>query len=191
MKLETKSAIILVATLAIGVVLGMVSQGSLVQERARRVESIRKRPGFVREVVDAIRPRADQKDSVQAVVEATAARAEAIIEADRKALAALFDSMRVQLKPLLDEEQMQHLIRVSQLPDPNGPPRRPEDAADRKRPPRDDTRPPPPEGQDRRDPNRRPPPRDDARPPHPDNPPPPRPGDPRPPRSDREPPSRY
>ena len=162
MKLDLKPTAILVATMSVGVVLGMVGQGMLMQDRSRRVQALRRPPGFISQLEDAIRPTDQQRDSVHKLLEKAAARNEAIYEADRVKLGAALDTMRMQLAPLIDKEQQARLAQVSQLPDPNRPPRR--DGPRNDRPPRDEQPPrderPPREDQQARDDR---PPRDDQR----------------------------
>jgi len=187
MKMELKPTAILVATLAVGVVLGMVGQGMLMQDRSRRVQALRRPPGFISQLEDAIRPTDQQRDSVHRLLELAAARNEAIYAADRVKLGAALDTMRLQLAPLLDKEQQARLAQVSQLPDPNRPPRR-DGPAGNDRPPRDDQPP-----RDDRPPRNDRPPRDeqqarDNRPPG--DRPPREPADNRPPpRSEKRPPA--
>lgn len=137
MKMELKPTAILVATLAVGVVLGMVGQGMLMQDRSRRVQALRRPPGFISQLEDAIRPTEEQRDSVHKLLELAAARNDAIYKADRIRLGAALDTMRLQLAPLLDKEQQARLAQVSQLPDPNRPPRQDGPRRD-DRPPRDE-----------------------------------------------------
>lgn len=176
MKFDLKPTAILVATLSVGVVLGMVGQGMLMQDRSRRVQALRRPPGFVSQLEDAIQPREDQRDTVHKLLDLAAARNEAIYEADRKRLGAALDTMRMQLAPLLDKEQQARLAQVSQLPDPSRPPRK-DGPRDDRQSPRDDRQSPRDDNRPSRDDNR--PPRDDNRPPRDDN---------RPPRDDNRPP---
>lgn len=149
--MATKSAAILLATLAIGVVLGMVAQGMLMHDRDRRVAELRAAPGFVSLVAGVIQPRPDQEAAIRTILEKNAQRYDSVLRATRGEVTAVLDSMKQELAPLLDERQRERLGRMAQVPDPNRPPPRPGE-----RPPR---RPPPP---DERPPADRPPPRDSA-----------------------------
>ena len=153
MKAETKSAAILVATLALGVVLGMVTQGLLMRQLGERAGGLRRPGGFVSHLEGVIEPTAAQRDTVHALLERTAARNQTVIEGARGELRALLDSLQLQLSPILDEGQRDRLARMSRLPDPFRPP--PRDG----RPPREG---PPPEG-----PPREGPPPDGGPPPRP------------------------
>lgn len=133
--METKSAAILLATLALGVVLGMVLQGLLMRDRTRRVAELRTPPGFVSLVESVIEPRAAQADSIRPILEEHARRYEGLVGSARTALSAVLDSMKLQLAPLLDERQRERLSRMATLPDPNRPPPRRDDRPREEAPP--------------------------------------------------------
>jgi hypothetical protein len=175
MKIETKSAAILLATLAMGVVLGMLAQGMLMRERDRRVAEIRTEPGFVSLVEEVIQPRTEQVAGIRAVLEASARSYDSVVAASREDVRVVLDSMKVRLAPILDDRQRERLSRMANVPDPNRrPPRpgerppgqgRPRDGRPPQRPPRADQgaqgNPPPPAGDA---PRREPPPPSPPRP---------------------------
>lgn len=138
MRVETKSAAILLATLAIGVVLGMVGQGMLMRDRDRRVSELRAAPGFVSLVEGVIQPRPDQEPAIRSVLEKSARRYDAVLRATRAEMTAVLDSMKQELAPLLDQRQRERLGRMAQVPDPNRPPPRPGERPPRRPPPRPD-----------------------------------------------------
>ena len=151
MKLEVKSAAILITTLLLGIVIGLVGQGALQRARMPRGAPPPRPSGFVARMEEALQLRAEQQATVRPILDATADGNQRVIDAAHVQLRATLDSMSLTLAPLLDEAQRQRLAeRVRELPDPFRPP-----------PPRDGQGPPP------RD---RPPPRDG--PPR-DRPPPP------------------
>jgi len=125
MKAEAKSAAILVATLTLGVVLGMVLQGLLMRDRARQVAELRTPPGFVSLVEGVIQPRAEQEAGIRAVLEASARRYDSLLSSTRVGVGLVLDSMKLKLAPLLDERQRERLSRMAQLPEPDRPPPRP------------------------------------------------------------------
>lgn len=122
MKADVKSAAVLVATLAIGVVLGMVGQGMLTRQRTQQVSELRRPPGFVEHMERVIDPTDAQRDTVRALLSAVATRNEAVMQSARGALKGGLDSLQVALAPLLDEGQRERLGRMSRLPDPFQPP---------------------------------------------------------------------
>jgi hypothetical protein len=185
MKIETKSAAILLVTLVLGVVLGMLAQGTLMRQRDQRVAEIRTEPGFVSLVEEVIQPRPEQEDAVRALLEESARSYESVVTSSREQVRLVLDSMKTRLAPLLDDRQRERLSRMSSVPDPNRRPPRPGERPPGQGRPRDDR---PPEGPPRDDRPPKGPPRDDrpregAPPPPPGNaprrdtlpPPPPRP----------------
>ena len=170
MKMELKPALILLVTLALGVVLGLVGRGQLTRERDRRVAELRTAPGFESLVQGVIEPRAEQADSIRPILAASAHRYDSLVSGARVGLGLVLDSMKLQLAPLLDARQRERLARMATLPDAN------------RRPPPQGDRPPPREAGPPRDNPPRPggpPPRDRPpadRPggPPPDRPPPPK-----------------
>ncbi len=167
MKVEAKSAAILLTTLLLGIVLGLVGQGSFQRLREREVTEMRRPPGFVSHMEQAIQPTATQDSAVHAVLERVAQANQQIIETARAALRQNVDSMQRELTPVLRADQLDRLSRSSRMPDPFRP-----------KPPRNGQRPPPGANDDRgngptdgdrpRD-GRRPPPRDGRGPPPRDN----------------------
>jgi hypothetical protein len=123
MKLEVKSAVILLTTFALGIAVGLVGQGAL--QRARLGPAGRP-PGFVARMEEVLQLRADQQATVRPVLEATAGRNQQVIDATRAQLRTIVDSMAVTLAPQLDDAQRKRLDqRIRELPDPfrpGGPP---------------------------------------------------------------------
>ncbi|HEX8695722.1 MAG TPA: hypothetical protein VF746_25125 [Longimicrobium sp.] len=154
MRIETRSALILLATLALGVLLGAVGGGALASRRAEKIRELRRPPGFVAHLEEVIRPRDEaQRRAIRPHLEATARRNHEIVQGAHGRLRAELDSLRARLAPLLDEAQRERLAEFGRppergggpppggLPPPKGPP--PRDG----RPPRDG--PPPPGGRPR------------------------------------------
>ncbi|MGA2382618.1 MAG: hypothetical protein ABSG61_04205 [Gemmatimonadales bacterium] len=137
MKMEAKSVAILVATLALGVVLGMVGQGLLMRDRARRVAELRTPPGFVSLVEEVIQPRAEQEARIRPILEESARSYDSAVASARVELGAVLDSMKLKLAPLLDDRQRERLARMAQLPDPNRRPPRPGEPPREGGPPQD------------------------------------------------------
>lgn len=124
MKVEFKSSVILLTTLFLGIVLGLVSQGSFQRLRERQVTAIRRPPGFVAHMEDVIAPTATQDSVVRPVLERTAEANQRIIETARAALRQSIDAMQRELTPVLTAEQRERLWKASRLPDPFRPPPR-------------------------------------------------------------------
>ena len=126
MKVDLKSLTIVGVTLVLGVVLGLVLQGTLHRYRNDRVGQLRHEQGFVRHMESIIRPRADQRAAIMPLLEATGARNQQIIDRAQAELRSTLDSMRAQLEPMLGADQRKRMDALGRLPDPfrprGGPP---------------------------------------------------------------------
>lgn len=125
MKVETKSALILLVTLALGALLGAFATGAAARQRSEQLARMGRPMGFVEHMRDVIRPRDQvQWDSLRPRVEATGRRNEAIRRQMHESLRAELDTMRAQLAPLLDDAQRERLADFARRPPPE-PGRRP------------------------------------------------------------------
>lgn len=129
MKNESRSVAVVVATLAVGMVLGMLLQGMLLRVRTQRVDELRRPEGFVAQFESAIQPTPAQRDSVHRILDRVGRHNDSIIASSNVALKASVDSLLHALEPLLSAEQNDRVKRMSRLPDPFHP------APDRRRPP--------------------------------------------------------
>lgn len=137
MRVETRSALILLATLSLGVALGAVSAGRWRQMRTESAQELRRPAGFVNHLLQIIQPRADQRDAVRAVLDSTAQRNKEVLNGAERALREELEAMRLRLAPLLDEDQRARLADESNFDQPMRPPRLggPGDGPPRRRPP--------------------------------------------------------
>jgi hypothetical protein len=136
MKIETRTAVILLTTLLLGVLLGALAGGAVASVRRERIEGMRRPGGFVEHVEEVIRPRDQaQRAAIRPVIQATAERNQRIIRGANLRLRAELDSMRARLAPHLDAGQRMRLDGFARRPPPFGPP-----------PPRGGRPPPPGEG---------------------------------------------
>jgi hypothetical protein len=142
MSATVKSAILLVSTLALGVVLGMVGQGFLSRQRARHQEELRTPPGFVDLVEEVIQPRPEQRAAVRARLQVAAVRYDSVITQASARIDLVLDSMKASLAPILDERQRERLARMTRVPDPHRRPP-PRGGSPPPPPPRDNASPPP------------------------------------------------
>ncbi len=108
-RIETRSALILLATLLIGALLGALITGALAQRRISRVAEMRER-GFGMHIERVIEPRdEEQRKAIRAVLGVAAQRNQEIMRGAREQLGNQLRQMREELFPLLDEEQRQRL----------------------------------------------------------------------------------
>lgn len=110
MNTRIKSLLILLGTLLTGALLGGVIVGLVARDRTDKLDHIRKPGGFTEHVKHVIQPTSDEQwDQVRPVVEKTASKHRGIIRGAHKNLKASFDSMLVELEPLLEAEQIERL----------------------------------------------------------------------------------
>lgn len=109
---QTKSVLILLATLLLGALLGAVLTGWWVQQRTDRIRALRTADGFVERVVRQVEPTsAAQRDSVQVIARNRADQLQRLRGAHRADTRAVLDSLRQDLQPVLTEEQITRLER--------------------------------------------------------------------------------
>jgi len=109
---RTKSVLLLVVTLLLGIVLGGVLTGWWVQNRADRVRALRTPSGFVERVVERVEPTsAAQRDSVEVIARRAARQLERLRRSHRQQTMTVLDSMRTELGVVLSEEQINTLDR--------------------------------------------------------------------------------
>ncbi len=113
MTVQLKSALILGTTLVVGILIGALATGAWTRHRMRQLNTMRTQPGLVHAVERTVQP----TDSVQAravreAVRRTADRIGAINRRNRGEIAAQFDSLQAELRPILTDEQMQRLVEA-------------------------------------------------------------------------------
>lgn len=110
MKARTKSALLLVATLVIGGLIGALVTGAVVNNRLDALRGLRERGGFAERMEEVIQPRdAAQQAEIRAVLEASHERFEAMRRRHREEFRANRDSLRAELAPLLSPDQQTRL----------------------------------------------------------------------------------
>lgn len=134
---RTKSALLIVATLVIGMVLGSLVTGAIAN---RRLDSLAEARGRMSAFfVDAIEPESEeQAEAIRKVLDGAAPRFKEIFESTRGEMKRLSDSVMAELDPILTDAQKERLekrmrFRPRRPPPPGmrGPPRG--DSADRVR----------------------------------------------------------
>ena len=110
MRIELKAWAAIVGTLIVGVAVGLLLSGALERRRHERVETMRRRGGFVEEMERVIQPRdAAQRDSLRPYLEAADQHNRAIVDGARGSMRAELDSMRARVDKLLDDGQKERL----------------------------------------------------------------------------------
>ena len=110
MTARTKSILLLLGTLLIGMLLGAFVHTLMVEDRIERITSLRSRAGFVRFMENMIEPTDDaQRAAIRDVLEETAERLDAHHAGSREAVEEIMESFRTSLDSLLTEEQVNAL----------------------------------------------------------------------------------
>jgi hypothetical protein len=109
---RTKSIILLVATLLLGIVLGAVLNAWWARERFERLRRLRTPSGFEQIVIRTLEPESpEQRRRIEAVVGRAARRLDSLRTRHWGEVQATVDSMRVDLEPVLTDEQSEILTR--------------------------------------------------------------------------------
>lgn len=107
---RTKSVLLLLATLIIGLLLGAIANGYFVRERLDRLGNLMTPGGFGGRVEEVLQPTSEeQRRAIREVLDAAAPRAVEIMRRSREDMRALNDSVKEQLADVLSEEQMARL----------------------------------------------------------------------------------
>jgi hypothetical protein len=110
MRIDLKAWVAIVGTLVLGIVIGLLLNGTLARRRAHEVERMRRPGGFVEQMERVIQPR----DSAQAAqlrpfLEATDRRNRQIVDGARISMKSELDSMRARVTGILDADQLKRL----------------------------------------------------------------------------------
>jgi len=110
MKPRVQSSLLLLITLAIGVLLGALLQSSLREKRIKHMMFLRSHEEFVSQIEKVIDPTsAEQAAQVSAILEESAPEITAAAQQHREWVRLRLDVLESRLAPLLDEEQQRRL----------------------------------------------------------------------------------
>jgi hypothetical protein len=110
MSIKTKSALILAATLLLGMVLGGLVNARMVDSRVEQIGHLRTDRGFVRHFDTAIEPVDDEQEArIREILDRNAARMTDHMRRSRAEARAIMGSMREELSLILTDEQMAQL----------------------------------------------------------------------------------
>ncbi len=110
MTARTKSTLLLLGTLLIGMLLGVFVHTLMVENRIERLTSLRSQAGFVRFMDKMIEPTDDvQREAIRDVLEETAERLNMHHAESRETVEEIMESFRASLDSLLTEEQINAL----------------------------------------------------------------------------------
>jgi hypothetical protein len=126
MSIRTKTILIIIATLLIGMILGILVSGPLMRhhfERPPKFAQSERSKHFVTLFERLIQPQDNQREAVVEILDRYSKRIEGLDSRHRLEMQALFDSMQTELSPILTEEQKVELTK--RLKWPPGPPPHP------------------------------------------------------------------
>lgn len=106
MNMKVKTALILIGTLVIGIVLGAMLNRALMHMRIKGFLAMRTHKGFVERMEEIIRPSDPQKKEVTAILDKYALQFDAMHEEFKGRMASLLDNFKTDLTPVLTPEQM-------------------------------------------------------------------------------------
>lgn len=110
MNSTTKSVLVLIVTLGIGVAIGAMLWAAVHNMQMERTRSLRDRDELSRRIENAIVPQDEtQREQVHAIVETYHSRLSHIYRQSSRSVRNAVDSLRVQLGDVLDETQLERL----------------------------------------------------------------------------------
>lgn len=114
------AALILLATLALGIVIGVLGSASLKNVRERRLNDARGDGGFVAHMMRIIEPTAEQRAQLRPLIQETDRQNRQIRETANQDLRQAIEDMQESLAPYLTEEQQARLADFIRRPPPPG-----------------------------------------------------------------------
>ena len=134
-----KSALIIITTLLIGVAIGFELSEISVKKRFEKLDSFRGPQGFIQIFQDIIKPNDDQRNKVSSILLKYHDKIDKITQAGMNDVSLKLDSMAVELKQILNEEQKarldEEMQRMKRMPVPPKMDRRPPPDGERIPPP--------------------------------------------------------
>jgi hypothetical protein len=109
--LRTKTVLVILGTLCLGAAIGSLGTGRIVQSRVEDLNRLRSDRGFVEIMEEVVQPENEaQRQQIHAILTETDERLDSLRREEGMKRAAVFQSMRAELIPVLNAEQQQRLI---------------------------------------------------------------------------------
>lgn len=112
-----KSILILSATLIVGILIGLLVPGFFHKYEGRRhgrggreISNERKKEWFASTIYKIVKPDSAQMKQIKPITEWASQQIETIEISSNSQMSAVLDSVKVQLKPILTDEQQQRLV---------------------------------------------------------------------------------
>jgi hypothetical protein len=118
MKIETKTYVIIMITLVIGMVIGSLITGAIVHHRVRRFMNLGHPEHLATRIEELIDPDQSQREAVHGILMKHSERFLQVHSHFESEMLALRDSLKKDLEPLLTEEQRKRLERQPKPPRP-------------------------------------------------------------------------
>ena len=116
MQTRTKSAFLLLAVLVLGIVIGILVSGVLVNRRMERIAKLRTGPGIAQLIQRAVEPESEeQKARIREVIDAAAPRFAEVFQRAHEEMRLLSDSVMAELSGILSPAQMEDLRRHMEI----------------------------------------------------------------------------
>ena len=109
MKTHTKSILVIVASLLIGMLIGALGHGAFRGHQFRRMVRLRTQGGFVSRIEAVIQPEPAQQEAVRGILSTHARQVDEARSQFFAELHAETDSMKARLAPILTDEQKARL----------------------------------------------------------------------------------
>jgi hypothetical protein len=106
---KAKSLLVLLITLVIGVAIGFEISEIMLKNRFEEMKSFREPKGFVNIFEDIIKPDNNQKPIVDSILVKYHKKMEAVTRSGMAQVSVMMDSMQVELKTAINEEQFHRL----------------------------------------------------------------------------------
>jgi hypothetical protein len=106
MKPSVKSMFVIILTLVIGIAIGFEVSEILLKKRFEMIRSVREPNGFINHFNDVIKPTDEQKATVDSIILKYHVKMEKISISTLPLISAQIDSMALELKTVLNDEQM-------------------------------------------------------------------------------------
>jgi len=116
MNIKVKITLIIIITLALGIVIGAMLNRALLQHRINRAFSWRSPEFMINNFIDIIEPDQEQRKLIREILNKNAERMMELRENHRKELQESFESLQKELDLILTPEQKRRLLR--RLPGP-------------------------------------------------------------------------
>jgi hypothetical protein len=109
MTTKLKVTLVIVATLIIGIVLGVVGRGVLMKHHRQKLDKMERTEFFLSRINEAVDPDSSQKAKVEEIAKRTAQKIEILFDHHQSQMATLVDSMKRELAAVLTPSQQQRL----------------------------------------------------------------------------------